>query len=125
MRARETSSTTANQSSGRTMARAPSGGMRTIRMACGGAERRDRAGAAAPSRLPGQEISRPPHRLHIPRMPRVRLDLLPEAADVHVDGSVEGLVGLLALDQLEQLIAGQHAPGVARQRGEEVVLVRG
>src|SRR6266705_471422 len=47
MRASETSSTTVNQVSGRRMARAPSGGRRTVRIAWTGAPRRDERGVFA------------------------------------------------------------------------------
>src|SRR5438067_9410509 len=56
-------------------------------------------------------------------MARIRLDLLPQTAHVYVDGAVEGFVGLLALDQIEQLLAGEDPAGVSRQRGEDLVLV--
>ena len=45
MRTDETSNTTASHTAGRRIARAPSGGRRTIKMACVGAPRRARTGA--------------------------------------------------------------------------------
>src|SRR5438477_8298337 len=84
------------------------------------------AGAAAPfaSTLLCQQVPGAPHGLHISRVAWIRLDFLPQAAHVHVDGAVECLVRVFALDQLEELIAGKDAPRVPRQRHEQVVLVR-
>ncbi len=51
-------------------------------------------------------------------MARVVAELLPQPRDVPVDGAVEGLVGG-ALREVEELLAGQHAPGSLRQDAKQ------
>src|SRR5256885_6144862 len=71
------------------------------------------------SGLPGEQIPGAAHRLHVPWVARVRLDLLPQPRDVHVDAPVEGIVRMISLHLVEQLIAREHAAAVAGQRAEQ------
>src|SRR4051794_27330029 len=82
--------------------------------------RRDRSPGTSPV-LVAEAVSDAAHREQVLRLLRIRLDLLPQVADVHVDGA-RVAVGGIAPDAREQHVAGEDAPGGARQRGEDLEL---
>src|SRR5438093_6754379 len=73
--------------------------------------------------LIGEPIAHPVHREEVSRLPRGGLDLPPDVLHVRVDGALVRLDGD-AVDRVEQLGPGEHAAGLADQRGEEVELRR-
>src|SRR5215831_17256450 len=75
-------------------------------------------------RLPEQDVADAAHRLDVARRFRVRLQLGPELGDVDVDGAIEGLV-VGALERVQELLAGQDAPGRPREGGQQLEFVTG
>src|SRR5687768_6587252 len=60
----------------------------------------------------GEGISDAPHRPDVARLRRVRLDLVADVADVHVDRALVLLEGIVVVaHELEQLAAGEDAVG--------------
>src|SRR5438067_101536 len=64
------------------------------------------------------------HRLDALGAARVVAELLAEPRDVHVDGAVERILGV-ALGELHQLLAAEHAAGALGEHVEERELVAG
>src|SRR4051812_3773565 len=71
--------------------------------------------------LVAEAVSDAAHREQVLRLLRIGLDLLPQMADVDVDGA-RVAVGGVAPDAREQHVAGEHPAGRARQRGEDLEL---
>ena len=65
--------------------------------------------------------SRPPDRLEVARVFRIRLDLFANAAHVDIHRT-RGDVGGVAPDRIEQLVAGKHAADVAGEIIEQAEL---
>ena len=57
-------------------------------------------------------------------MARVVTELLPQPRDAHVDRAIERLVRV-ALGEIEQALAAEHAPGVLGEHAQERELVGG
>src|SRR4029077_9015984 len=74
--------------------------------------------------LLGEHVARAAHGDDAARLLYIVLDRGADARDVHVDRAVEGLE-LLALHQVHQRLAREHAPGALGERDEEIELQRG
>src|ERR671936_1023827 len=74
--------------------------------------------------LLGEHVARAAHGDDAARLLRIILDRGADARDMHVDRAVEGLE-LLALHEVHQRLAREHAPGALGERHEEVELERG
>src|SRR5438045_478501 len=71
----------------------------------------------------GELVADAVHRQHVARICRLRLDLAPQILDVRIDRALERL-DRLAPNRIEQLRAGEHAPRLPCQRGEQLELGR-
>src|SRR3954449_107715 len=69
--------------------------------------------------LVAEAVSDAAHREEVLGLLRIRLDLLPEMPDVHVDRPRIAICGV-APDAGEQHVAGEHAARRARERGEDL-----
>src|SRR5262245_34539374 len=78
--------------------------------------------ATAPSsrlRAIGREqVAGPAHRADDGRPRRIRLDLLADAGDTHVDGAVEGFA-VACFGEVKEALACEHALGVLGERFEQ------
>ena len=70
-----------------------------------------------------EHITRATHRDNAARMFRIVFDRGAHARDVHIDRAIER-VERLALEQIHQLLAREHAAGALRQRDEQIELIR-
>src|SRR6185503_4774023 len=92
---------------------------------------RDRSAARGASGAASRSSSRPvrceevadaTHSLQDLRALRIVTELLAEVRDVHVDRAIERLVGAPA-DVVDELLAGEHAPGPLGEDPEQIELV--
>src|SRR5476651_2245097 len=75
-------------------------------------------------RVHRENVPASPYRFNIARIFRVRLDFLAQPADMVIDRAVEQ-VGVAALGQIQQLVAGQCDLGPFQQGGEQAKFAAG